>query len=153
MVLAVKIIKMEVLLLYRERSGRVNIAELIGPIEDSNPSRPRKAILWGREDLLVKAVELFLDARADWEVIRVSSNTGVDDLVQQIKRVKPDVVILCQGRDASDSALPMQLIQDQDCIKVVSVSLESNFMQVYSKYSVLVHNVSDLLSVIETRHP
>jgi len=131
----------------------VNITELIGPIEDSNPTCSRKAILWGREDLLVKAVELFLDARAVWEVIRVSSDSGVDTLVQQIKNAKPDVVILCQGKDAGNSALPIQLIQDQDCMKVVTMSLENNFMQVYSKYSVLVHNVSDLLSVIETRQP
>lgn len=119
---------------------------------DSPPVRTKKAVLWGREDLLGQAVGLFLEAERIWDVIRVSSDGGVDHLVQEVKRVNPDVVILCQERIAEDSSLPVRLIQEQLCLKVISVGLESNLMQVYSKHSVIVRGISDLLSIVESSY-
>ena len=43
----------------------------------------------------------------------------------------------------------MQLDQAQFCLKVVTVSLKSNLVQVYSKHNVIIHDVSDLLAVVE----
>jgi len=117
---------------------------------DSPPIRTRKAILWGREDLLGQAVGLFLEAEKLWDVMRVSSESGVDHLVQEVKRVNPDVVILCQERIGEDPSLPVRLIQEQLCLKVISVGLESNLMQVHSKHSVIVKGISDLLSIVES---
>lgn len=106
--------------------------------------------MWGREDLLAQAVSLFLEAERLWDVIRVPSSGGVDNLVEEVKRTSPDVVILCQERVDEDPSLPVRLIQEQLCLKVITVGLESNLMQVHSKHSVIVKGTSDLLSVVES---
>jgi hypothetical protein len=110
-------------------------------------SKAKKVILWGRDDLLTKAVEIFLTAGIR-EVIRIPMEHGADYLVECAKKIKPDVVIVY----VDDVNLPLRLIQDQPNFKVVIVSLQDNQMQVYSKHSILVREVSDLLSVIEDRY-
>lgn len=127
----------------------MDLTELLDPIEDSTPTHVHKAVLWGPESLLVDSVEFFLTTGADWEVIKLSSECGVNHLLQRVEAVKPAVVILCQEKDASDKTLLMQLNQIEVCSKVVTVSLESNLIQVYSKHNLIMHDVSDLLSVVD----
>jgi hypothetical protein len=97
------------------------------------------------------SVEFFLKS-ADWEVVKLSNECGSDYLIQRVITVKPAVIILCQERDASDFALLMQLAKVQVCLKVVVLSLESNLVQVYGKHNLIMHAVSDLLSVVESRN-
>jgi hypothetical protein len=114
--------------------------------------KSKKAILWGRDDLLTKAVEIFLTAEETWEVIRIPREHGAGHLVDRAKRIGPDVVIVYAEDCLEDANLPLRLIQNQPNLRVVTVSLEDNQMQVYSKHSILVREVSDLLSVIEDRY-
>ena len=95
------------------------------------------------------SVEFFLNTRTAWKVVKLSSKNGVDNFLQQVKTLEPTVVILCQERDVSDIALLMQLAQIQSCLKVVAVSMESNLMQVYSRQHFIMHDVADLLSVVD----
>jgi hypothetical protein len=127
----------------------MNLPELLGPIENAIPLPSRKAVLWGPEILLMDSVEFFLKS-SDWEVIKLSNECGVDYLIQRVTMVKPAVIILCQERDASDFALLMQLAKVQLCLKIVVLSLESNLVQVYSKQNLVMSNVSDLFSVVES---
>lgn len=112
-------------------------------------NKPRTVILWGREDLLGRAVELLLTNRKKWEVIRISDNNRLDTLFQEVERVDPNVVIIYQGDCASDTQIPAQLLQGRPGLKVITVSLENNSMEVYNKQKVLIKDVSDLLSVLE----
>jgi hypothetical protein len=130
----------------------MNFTELLRPIESSTSKYPQKAVLWGPESLLVHSVEHFLQAGKTWEVVKLTNDRGVDYLLEQVKNLKPAVVILCQEKDASDVALLAQLAQVQTCSKVVIVSMESNLMQVYSRQHVIMHDVSDLLSVIDDKY-
>jgi hypothetical protein len=127
----------------------MNLPELLGPIENLTPTNSQRAVLWGPEILLMDSVEFFLKS-ANWEVVKLSSECGVDHLIQRVTMVKPAVIILCQERDASDFALLMQLAKVQFCLKVVVLSLESNLVQVYGKHNLIIHAVSDLLSVVES---
>jgi chemotaxis response regulator CheB len=131
--------------------ANMNLNELIEPEKpDPEPARTRKAVLWGREDLLSRAISLFLEARMSWDVIKVTSNGNVDGLIQKIERVKPDVVILCQETVEGDSELPLRVLDEQHCLKVVTLSLENNLMQVYSKQKIMIRGVADLLSIVES---
>ncbi len=112
-------------------------------------NKTKTVILWGREDLLGRGVEFFLNTRSEWEVIRVSDKQGVDFLTQEVERVKPDVVILYQGNCAGDVPVPMQLLQARPDLKVITVSLENNSVEVYNKQKVWLKEVADLLSVVE----
>ena len=127
------------------------LSEVLGQIEGSSPTHSQKAILWGPESLLVDSIEFFLKTGAAWDVVKILSERGADYLVQQVKTVKPKVVILCQEKDISDAALLMQLAQIQLCTKVVVVSMESNLVQVYSRNNFIMRDVSDLLHVVDTK--
>jgi hypothetical protein len=111
--------------------------------------KTRKVILWGREDLLGRSVELFLSEHQEWEVLRLPNRQVDEGLLEITLREKPDVAILYLGNCSDNQSLPMRLIQQCPGLKVITVSLENNTMAVYCKQEVMVENVSDLLSVIE----
>ena|ERR1041384_4376990 len=114
--------------------------------------KSKTAILWGCNDLLAQSMEFFIKAEEQWEVIRMSTDTGVDVLLDQIEKIHPNVIILYAENGTRNPHLIMQLIEKQPNLKVITVSLEDNRMQVYCKRSVTVQKVSDLLSIIEERH-
>ena len=127
----------------------MNLPDLIGPLVNAEPelSQKRRAILWCRDDLLSLAVGSFLKS-TDWDVIRVSNDGNAENLIREIKCVHPEVIILCRY-EADNSTLALRLIDGQCCLKVITIGLDSNQMQVYSKQSLLLQKASDLLSVIE----
>jgi hypothetical protein len=130
----------------------MNLADLLGPLENKDPDSPssRKAILWGQDDLFARAIASFLEARKTWRVVRISSEQGLDFLVGQINMLQPDVVILNPGNCTLVEHLPMQVIQRQPALKVIVVSLENNLIQVFQKQNLMIHEASDLLSIIES---
>jgi hypothetical protein len=129
----------------------MNLPDRIGPIEDATPEplTARKAIVWGQDDLLAQAIGLFLKS-TQWEVIRVPNDGAIENLIREMKRVNPEVVILCQYRVEEDAALAVRLIDEQPCLKVFTLGLDSNLMQVYSKQKIILQGASDLLSILNT---
>ena len=132
----------------------MNLTDLLGPVENTDPdqSHSRKAVIWGPDDLLARAMEFFLKAEETWHVIRISTDQSIEGLFDQIKRIQPDVIILHTGNCAGNNGLAIQLLEDYPNLRVVTTSLEDNQMQVYSKSSICIRNASDLLSIIEDRH-
>ena len=132
----------------------MNLNDLLGPVENKDPGKPhlRKAVIWAPDDLLAQAMEFFLKAEESWQVIRISAEQSIEDLFEQIKRIQPDVIILHTGKCAGNSSLAVQLLQEYPNLRVITTSLEDNQMQVYSKHSLMVRKVSDLLSIIEDRY-
>ena len=115
-------------------------------------TKPKTAILWGEDDLLSQGIETFLRDEKTWSVIRIPSNQSLCSLVEQVQTISPDLVVLSQGERGDRADSLMKLLQDQPNSKVIVVSLENNLMQVYSKHSITVRRVSDLLSIIEDRY-
>jgi hypothetical protein len=111
--------------------------------------KSKTIVLWGREDLLSSSVELFLTAQKGWHVISISNDENFDALLLAVDKVHPDVVILQEGDRAGNSNLPIKLLQDHPGLKVITVSLKDNLMEVYSKQNILVRSASDLISVVE----
>lgn len=116
--------------------------------------KPRTVILWGQNDLLTKAMEMFLteNESEQWNIIKLPANQCIATLVEQVQQLKPDLVILYQAKPAADSDQLGKLIQQQPDLRMITVSLENNVMQVYNKRSITIQQVSDLLSVIENRY-
>lgn len=109
----------------------------------------RKVILWGREDLLGRSMEIFLSTRDEWEVIRLNSEQNDDYLLAAIEQEKPDVVLLYLNCNDVSGALPLQLIQCYPGLKVISLNLGSNEIEVYHKQTHCINAISDLLGVVE----
>jgi hypothetical protein len=127
----------------------INMVELTEKIHIET-ARSRKAIVWGQVDVLAQAVRQFLmDANATWDVIRVPIESGIETLVKESKRLHPDVVILCQESMDDDPFLPIRLIEEQLCPRVVTIEILSNHIQVYSRQLGVVQGASDFLSIVE----
>lgn len=116
--------------------------------------KPKTVLLWGQNDLLTKAMEMFLteNESEQWNIIKLPADQCIAALVEQVQKFKPDLVILYQAKPADDSDELGKLIQQQPDLRMITVSLENNVMQVYNKRSITVRQVSDLLSVIENRY-
>ena len=97
-------------------------------------------------------MELFLTAGETWEVIRIPVEKGHTYLLGQAKLIHPNVIILYTNNCFVNSSLPMELIQYQPNLQVITVSLEGNQMQVYSKHSIQIRAAADLMSIIEDRY-
>lgn len=127
----------------------MDLPDLIGPILNTEPdaASARRAIVWGRNDLLVHAVGSFLKSR-NWDVAHVSSGQDAEVLLLETKRIHPEAVILCR-EDADESALAFRLIDEQACLRVITLGLDSNLMQVYSKQNIHLQGASDLLAILD----
>ena len=110
--------------------------------------KSRTIVIWGREDLLSSSVELFLTAQKGWRVVSISDEENFEALIQAVEKVHPDAVIIQQGNHSSNSYPLMKLIQDHPGLRVITLSLKDNRMEVYSKQDILVKSASDLISVI-----
>lgn len=114
----------------------------------------KKIVLWSQDDLLSSSVELFLTAQKGWHVLKISQGENFETLILEVEKVHPDVVIIQQGNHASKSYPLMKLIQDHPKLRVITVSLRNNVMEVYSKQNVLIESASDFISVVNalTKH-
>ena len=111
--------------------------------------KSKTIVLWGREDLLNSSVKIFLAAQEGWRVISIPEEEKFEALIVTVAKVHPDVVII-QQRDRSINSYPlMKLIQDHPGLRVITVSLKDNLMEVYSKQDILIESASDFISVVE----
>ena len=127
----------------------MNLPDLIEPILNRDPEAvsARKAIIWGQNDLLVQAVGSFMKSR-NWDITHVSGCQAADFLLFETKRIHPEIVILCR-EGADESALAFRLIDEQACPRVITLGLDSNLMQVYSKQNITLREASDLLVILD----
>ena len=108
-----------------------------------------KIVLWGQEDLLSSFVELYLTAQKGWNVVNISIEQNLEILIQAIDKLNPDVVIIQQGDRTCHSTVPAVVLQNHPWLKVITLNLNNNLMEVYSKQNILVKSASDLIAVVE----
>ena len=118
----------------------------------------KTAILWGQDTLLAQAMEIFLTNGEAWNVIRISADQGIDSLMEQVQRTRPDLMVFCQEKQESHCDPLMKLFReqpellvlaDQPNFRVITISLDHSPMQVYSKHTITIRKASDLLAIIE----
>lgn len=112
-------------------------------------AKPKTIILWGLENVIGEAVEMCLSSHKGWEVIRILNNQNIECLNDRIEELNPEVTIIHLGNSCQDSDLALKLIHQYPGLKVITVSLEQNRMEVYSKQEINVNGISDLLTVVE----
>ncbi|TFH35062.1 MAG: hypothetical protein E4G99_08170 [Anaerolineales bacterium] len=124
---------------------------LLRQLEDANATMPSKTIvLWGQGGLLVSSVELLLAMNVGWNVISIPVEQNGLALIQAVDDLNPDVVIIQKDHPRPNSQLPARLIQSHSGLKVITLNLTNNFMEVYSKQSILIRSAADLISAIES---
>ena len=113
-------------------------------------AKSKMIVIWGRGDILSSSIELFLAAKADWKVVSVSNKEDLDALILAVETTQPDIVIIHRGCLDDRTNLSLQFLQDHPAIKVITINLENNAMDVYSKQKIMVKQASDLIAVIES---
>ncbi len=121
-------------------------------LEDENTMTSKMVLVWGQDDLLSWAVNFFLTSRKDWDVVSLSSERGIDFLIQEVETLNPDVVIVYQNKCVNTVRLLMQLLYTRPELTMLTVSTQENSIEVYSKKKVFVQEVSDLISVVDGEH-
>jgi len=107
-------------------------------------------VLWGHDDLLSSFLEHFLVTRKGWEVINLSISQNLDALVQVLDITGADVLIIQLGDHVIDPCIPQALQQSYPGLRVITLSLNDNLMEVYSKQNILVQSAEDLITVLDT---
>jgi hypothetical protein len=110
-------------------------------------AKSKTVVLWGSEDILISSVESILSSNKEWEVVSLSKKDDIDALNQAVESSHASIVIMQQGKTCDSSLLSMQLIKDLPSLKVITVNLDDNSMEVFSKQQIWVKDVSDLISV------
>lgn len=111
--------------------------------------KTKTILLWGKDDLLSSSVEFFLTTEKTWKVIYIPIEEDLQILLQALEKINPNVVIIQLGDSLGNSNLPAILLQNHPGLKVISLSLNNNLLEVYSKQNILVRSGADLISVIE----
>lgn len=107
-----------------------------------------KVILWGRDDVICRGVEIFLRSYGDYDVRRIIGESCYEGLIQEIERENPDVVIINPGQQPDDSSLPLLLMRTCSSIKVITLDLEDCSVDVYYRQKVCMTQVSDLIDLV-----
>ena len=115
----------------------------------SQSTKTKTILLWGPEDLLCAAVRLLLTEQRGWNVIKLAEKTGRDCLVHQIESIQPDVVIMYLGAEPCPCHLPDELLMKFPNLKLITFSLENNYLEVNGKNRIWVKGIPDFLSVLD----
>ena len=109
----------------------------------------KTAILLGRKDLFQDGMERLLARMKNWSVTILSNENPTADLIQEIGKVKPDIVLINLSDEYCELDLPCQLIKSHPNLNVITISSESNLVEIYSKREILIKGSADLLSIID----
>lgn len=117
--------------------------------EAKEMAQSRTAIFWGPSDLLGEAIESILTTAKNWQVIKILGNRDFDELAREVKRVKPEIIIINRGPCTDDFPALLQIVEILPEVKIITVNPDNNLVEVYNKQKVCIEEVSDLLSVID----
>ena len=104
-------------------------------------TKSKTIILWGNDDMLSSYVEKLLTSHNGWKVISIPIKQKVGDVVQMAAEVDPHLIIIQNG------GYP----RDIDILEVMTLNLNSNLMEIYSRQETLIKSAVDLISVIEAK--
>ena len=106
-------------------------------------------LLWGQNDLLSSAVEYLLKTTKGWEVVCVSHENNLEELIEQVKFIHPDLIIINHTESVADAQKLVHSLQALPEIKIVTINFENNSMEVFSKQTEKITDTSDFLSFLE----
>ena len=114
--------------------------------------KPKVVVISRRESLLGRAVEYLTADEKEWMILRAFENQNILDLIQEVQRANPNIVIISQNERGNDERFSTQLLQAcPELKKVILVSLSENLMEVYCKQKIQVKSTQDLFSEVENQ--
>jgi DNA-binding NarL/FixJ family response regulator len=112
----------------------------------------RRVFILSCHPLFGQGVESLLRQEARLEI--VGQETDVEQAVERIKEIRPDVVILDCAEPARDpTPVVMHLLREGLGSKVIGLNLHDNTLYIYPGEQRLVKEVKDLVEAIEPPSP
>lgn len=134
-------------------SDILNCAERLVNMEDLvSVAHPRALVISRRESLLGRAVEYLTTDEREWMVLNASEFHNTAELLQKVDELHPAIVVISNDGHSNDGQLSMRILQGcRDVEKVITVSLQENMIEVYSKQKIQVRSAQDLFSEVENQ--
>jgi chemotaxis response regulator CheB len=108
----------------------------------------RKIIVILEEDQLINAgVQSFLTAQDCFEVIGLE-NTEPLQIIQEIERIQPDVIIIDQNNQTIPLGELLSHFENTPNIRTIALNISNNQIQICDKRQVQIHQLSDFISVL-----
>jgi len=95
--------------------------------------------------LFAQGVESLLDGQSGLAVVGMGA--AELDVVDTIRRLRPDVVVLDADSDAQNALLPV-LLRENLGVKLVGLTLENNRIDVYYQHQIIGTDVRDLVEAV-----
>jgi DNA-binding NarL/FixJ family response regulator len=112
----------------------------------------RRVFILSCHPLFGQGVESLLRREAGLEI--VGQETDLDQAVERIKEIRPDVVILDCAEPARDpTPAVMRILREGLGTKVIGLNLQNNTLYIYRGEQRLVKEVKDLIEAIEPLPP
>ena len=112
----------------------------------------RRVFILSNHPLFGQGVESLLRREARLEI--VGQETDLDQAVERIKEIRPDVVILDCAEPACDpTPAVMRILREGLGTKVIGLNLQDNTLYIYRGEQRLVKEVKDLIEAIEPLPP
>lgn len=111
--------------------------------------KKKTIILWGHDDLLSSAVEHILKTHKDWEVVNISQEEDIEQLIQSLDTVYPDILIINKELGNDYAHFLVHALQEHPEIRIVTINFENNSMELFSKTKGWISEKSDFLMFLE----
>lgn len=112
-------------------------------------SEGKRIVLWGQEDLLMTAVKNLLGTGRGWRVVRMPEDWDDETLTREVERLDPDVLIMNEDTFSKKAGLLMLFALVYSKLKIITIGLQDNRMEIYNKQTICIHQAADLVSAIE----
>ncbi len=116
----------------------------------TDPNSTRTIILWGPDGLLTWYMNYLLGGKSNCQVIRLYDEVDTTRLLHEIEKLHPNIVIVYQEQEQATTILPRQILAVRPEVKVITVNLENNFLEVQNQQKIRIRTLADFLAVIES---
>ena len=96
--------------------------------------------------MFARGLESLLSQNAQLQI--VGHGTEIDQAIEQIRSLQPDVVILDSSGFSQEEPEVMSLFQAKEDLRVLGLSLQDNSLYIYQATQKSLQSVDDLLTVI-----
>ena len=127
---------------------------ILKPIEaedtltDKVQNRVKQRVLIVENQLLLgAALQDLLTGEAELDVVGISPRDQVE-LVREIRRIRPDVVLLDENSCLTKPAKLLAFLEDYPRLRLLLVNADDHLVRIYSKQEILVEHVPQLVNII-----
>jgi len=82
-------------------------------------------------------------------VVKIPQEEDVNELIQQMDMVNPDLVIINQDESVDYGLHPRPFAQRAPCDKIFTINFENNSMEMFSRQKEWITETSDFLTFLE----